>query len=75
MYSILLKSILKFALFFRWKGENVATNEVESVITGIIGVREIVVYGVEVSKELPNKKNPSSRSFFIFNLLFQLPNI
>lgn len=43
-------------LFFRWKGENVATNEVESVITSIIGLKEIVVYGVEVTAILLHAK-------------------
>ncbi|XP_063975497.1 long-chain fatty acid transport protein 4-like [Diachasmimorpha longicaudata] len=33
---------------FRWKGENVATAEVEGVISNIIGLRDSVVYGVEV---------------------------
>ncbi|XP_011303224.1 long-chain fatty acid transport protein 4 [Fopius arisanus] len=33
---------------FRWKGENVATAEVEAVISNIIGLRDSVVYGVEV---------------------------
>lgn len=33
----------------RWKGENVATNEVECTITDIIGPKEIIVYGVEVN--------------------------
>jgi fatty-acyl-CoA synthase len=35
---------------YRWKGENVATNEVLSVITTISGVRDAVVYGVAVPK-------------------------
>ncbi|XP_015124796.1 long-chain fatty acid transport protein 4 [Diachasma alloeum] len=33
---------------YRWKGENVATAEVEAVISNIIGLRDSVVYGVEV---------------------------
>lgn len=33
---------------FRWKGENVATTEVESVLNGIENVEQAVVYGVEV---------------------------
>lgn len=33
---------------FRWKGENVSTNEVESVMAGMIGLRDAVVYGVSV---------------------------
>ncbi|XP_058790970.1 long-chain fatty acid transport protein 4-like [Phymastichus coffea] len=34
---------------FRWRGENVATSEVEAVISNAIGLRDAVVYGVEVS--------------------------
>jgi fatty-acyl-CoA synthase len=33
---------------FRWKGENVATTEVEAALNGIAGVEQAVVYGVEV---------------------------
>jgi fatty-acyl-CoA synthase len=33
---------------FRWKGENVATNEVAAAIAAARGVREAVVYGVAV---------------------------
>ncbi|GFG31831.1 hypothetical protein Cfor_10254, partial [Coptotermes formosanus] len=33
---------------FRWKGENVATAEVESVIMNIIGLKDAAVYGVQV---------------------------
>ncbi|MBA1148692.1 long-chain-acyl-CoA synthetase [Ectothiorhodospiraceae bacterium WFHF3C12] len=33
---------------FRWKGENVATTEVEQVLNGFPQVRESVVYGVRV---------------------------
>ena len=33
---------------FRWKGENVATTEVESVLNTWPGIRESVVYGVRV---------------------------
>lgn len=35
---------------FRWKGENVATNEVEAVISNIISFKDAVVYGVQVNK-------------------------
>lgn len=33
---------------FRWKGENVATTEVEAALNSIAGITESVVYGVEV---------------------------
>jgi len=33
---------------FRWKGENVATTEVEAALSTIDGIDEAVVYGVEV---------------------------
>ena len=33
---------------FRWKGENVATAEVEGVISNIAGKRDATVYGVQV---------------------------
>lgn len=36
---------------FRWKGENVATLEVEATISNIIGLKDCVVYGVEVGDE------------------------
>jgi len=33
---------------FRWKAENVSTNDVQEVLTGCPGVKEAVVYGVQV---------------------------
>ncbi|XP_067001452.2 long-chain fatty acid transport protein 4 isoform X2 [Anabrus simplex] len=33
---------------FRWKGENVATTEVEAVITSVVQVKDVAVYGVQV---------------------------
>lgn len=35
-------------LFFRWKGENVSTTEVEAVISSVAGLRDVIVYGVQV---------------------------
>lgn len=34
--------------YYRWKGENVSTAEVEGVVSNIAGYRDCVVYGVEV---------------------------
>jgi len=33
---------------FRWKGENVATGEVESILRGFPQIREVTVYGVAI---------------------------
>lgn len=33
---------------FRWKGENVATSEIEAVISNIVDLSDAIVYGVEV---------------------------
>jgi len=38
-----------YPIFDRWKGENVSTKEVESVIMGIIGLKDAAVYGVQVT--------------------------
>lgn len=34
---------------FRWKGENVATSEVEGVISNVTDLKDATVYGVEVT--------------------------
>ncbi|XP_018407359.1 PREDICTED: long-chain fatty acid transport protein 4-like [Cyphomyrmex costatus] len=33
---------------YRWRGENVATSEVEAVISNVIGLKDATVFGVEV---------------------------
>lgn len=33
---------------FRWRGENVSTSEVEAIISNHAGLKDAVVYGVEV---------------------------
>lgn len=42
-------------LIFRWKGENVATSEVEAVISNVAGLNDAVVYGVEVKYNWANR--------------------
>ena len=34
---------------FRWRGENVSTNEVEAVVSNAVQLQDAVVYGVEVA--------------------------
>lgn len=36
----------------RWRGENVATSEVEAVISNVVGLKDAIVYGVEVRAQL-----------------------
>ena len=33
---------------FRWHGENVSTTEVESIVSNMIDLKDVVVYGVEI---------------------------
>ena len=33
---------------FRWRGENVSTNEVEGVVSKHVGLKDCVAYGVQV---------------------------
>ena len=33
---------------FRWKGENVSTTEVEGIVSQVVDLADVVVYGVEV---------------------------
>ena len=33
---------------FRWKGENVSTMEVEAIVSQVVGLRDCVVFGVQV---------------------------
>lgn len=34
---------------FRWKGENVSTTEVEGTLSRLLDMKDVVVYGVEVT--------------------------
>ena len=33
---------------FRWKGENVSTMEVEAILSELLGLRDVVVFGVQI---------------------------
>lgn len=46
---------------FRWKGENVATAEVEAAIGAVLGLRDVAVYGVEV----PNAEGRAGMAAFV----------
>lgn len=53
--DILVQDILGYYYFkdrtgdtYRWKGENVASTEVESIIMRVVALNACVVYGVEV---------------------------
>lgn len=37
---------------FRWRGENVSTTEVESVLSRLLGQTDVAVYGVAVPGKL-----------------------
>ncbi|MBV1882746.1 MAG: long-chain-acyl-CoA synthetase [Pseudomonadales bacterium] len=69
---------------FRWKGENVSTSEVETVVNHFPGVEESVVYGVEVPHatgragmvaiKLEEKNSNIDGAKFYEYLASQLPN-
>lgn len=40
--------ITSFSLYCRWKGENVATTEVETILAMLEFIQEVNVYGVPV---------------------------
>jgi solute carrier family 27 fatty acid transporter 1/4 len=35
-------------VFSRWRGENVSTAEVEGVLSNLVQLRDVAVYGVEI---------------------------
>ncbi|CAH1159180.1 unnamed protein product [Phyllotreta striolata] len=67
---------------YRWKGENVATTEIEYQISGIIGPKDVVVYGVKVPKTegragmiaIADPTNSINRSKLASELKAQLPS-
>ena len=42
---------------FRWKGENVSTQEVAEVLSGFPAVRDVAVYGVSVPGNEGRRRN------------------
>ena len=44
---------------FRWHGENVSTTEVESIVSNMIDLKDVVVYGVEIPGMYLYKYNPN----------------
>lgn len=54
---------------FRWKGENVASAEVEGIIMKVAGLSDCVVYGIEVSHTIC-----ASVAVITF-VIFQIPEI
>uniref|UniRef100_A0A667ZUV1 Very long-chain fatty acid transport protein n=1 Tax=Myripristis murdjan TaxID=586833 RepID=A0A667ZUV1_9TELE len=40
---------------FRWKGENVSTTEVEGILSRLLDMKDVVVYGVEVAGKTEGK--------------------
>ena len=54
----------------RWKGENVSTTEVESVVSKAGGLVDCVVYGVEVTIF---SHNAVELSYFMIGRSFQIP--
>lgn len=50
---------------FRWKGENVATTEVEGVITSSLYIADVAVYGVKI----PNQDGRAGMAAIVLNSL------
>ena len=50
---------------FRWKCENVSTNEVEATVSSIIGLKDAISYGVEI----PNTDGKVTK---LFDKFFQI---
>jgi len=53
---------------FRWKGENVATGEVEAVIKEFPGIKEVNVYGVS----MPNTSGRAGMAYLLVEDSFDL---
>jgi solute carrier family 27 (fatty acid transporter), member 1/4 len=55
---------------FRWKGENVASAEVEGIVMKVAGLSDCVVYGVDVSSHLDLVKDEK-----VYEVPFQIPEL
>ena len=56
---------------FRWKSENVSTNEVSEAISSFKGIDEVNVYGVEV----PNQDGRAGMASLVVNDEFKLEQL
>ena len=60
---------------FRWRGENVSTNEVEAVLSNVLQQQDTIVYGVEVPGVEGRAGIVMLMNFSIFKLLKHGENV